>query len=75
MDFLTTEVTKYNRLFGHRLSPQWEFRLSQLEILILLGQHFDIDQAPGMTSMKTKKKKNNNDKNNFVPKAYDKSCF
>ena len=33
-----------------RLSPQWEV-LNQLEILILLGQHFDIDQAPGMNDM------------------------
>ena len=40
------------RRWWDRLSPQWEF-LSQLGILILLGQHFDIDQAPGMTCMKS----------------------
>ena len=44
------------RRWWDRLSPQWEF-LSQLEILLLLGQHFDIDQVPGMTCMKTIKKK------------------
>ena len=43
------------RRWWDRLSPQWEF-LSQLGILILLGQHFDIDQVPGMTCMKTIKK-------------------
>ena len=44
------------RHWWDRLFPQWEF-LSQLEILLLLGQHFDIDQVPGMTCMKTIKKK------------------
>ena len=44
------------RRWWDRLSPQWEF-LSQLGILILLGQHFDIDQDLGMTCMKTIKKK------------------
>ena len=44
------------RRWWDRLSPQWEF-LSQLGILILLGQHFDIDQDLGMTCMKTIKKR------------------
>ena len=43
------------RCWWDRLSPQWEL-LSQLGILSLLGQHFDIDQVPGMTCMKTIKK-------------------
>ena len=46
------------------LSPQREF-LSQLGILILLGQHFDIDQDLGMTCMKTIKK------DKVVLKAYE----
>ena len=57
-----------------RLSPQWEFRLSQLEILILWQhQHIDIDQAPGMTCMKTKKKKKKKKMNLFW--KHDQSCF
>ena len=43
------------RCWWDRLSPQWEL-LSQLGIISLLGQHFDIDQVPGMTCMKTIKK-------------------
>ena len=57
------------RRWWDRLSLQWEF-LSQLEILLLLGQHFDIDQVPGMTCMKTMKKEDK-----VVLKAYDQSCF
>ena len=53
------------RRWWDRLSPQWEF-LSQLGILILLGQHFDIDQDLGMTCMKTIKKKDK-----VVLKAYE----
>ena len=52
-----------------RLSPQWEV-LNQLEILILLGQHFDIDQVPGMNDMYGNWKKNTK-----KLKAYDESCF
>ena len=52
------------RRWWDRLSPQWEF-LSQLGILILLGQHFDIDQDLGMTCMKTIKK------DKVVLKAYE----
>ena len=50
------------RRWWDRLSPQCEF-LSQLGILILLGQHFDIDQDLGMTCMKKKDK--------VVLKAYE----
>ena len=38
------------RRWWDRPSPQWEF-LNQLEIILLLGQYSDIDQAPGMNDM------------------------
>ena len=38
------------RRWWNRFSTQWEF-LNQVDILLLLGQHVDIDQVPGMNDM------------------------